>query len=186
LIHSKRNAKYKERLLHLYGGICFYCLEEVSPKKVTVDHVIPESEGGGSFLMNLLPACNACNQRRKTIPFLDFITPHTELYVKYCQDLFPQIEVSNNLRKIMKSLEAIRVAQVNHETALSSVRRKDLLSISNLSISDVEAILPSEYVGVKDGLTKVSQYVESLTTIYEQRIEEYGGIIFKRTEADLS
>jgi 5-methylcytosine-specific restriction endonuclease McrA len=51
-------------------GICYYCGQKVSPKKLTMDHIIPISRGGKTTKSNVTPACKECNTKKKTmLPF---------------------------------------------------------------------------------------------------------------------
>jgi len=43
---------------------CQYCHRQFDAKKLTLDHVIPRSRGGGSTWENLVAACYACNNRK--------------------------------------------------------------------------------------------------------------------------
>jgi 5-methylcytosine-specific restriction endonuclease McrA len=44
--------------------VCQYCRQPFEPKKLTLDHVIPRSRGGGSTWENLVACCYACNNRK--------------------------------------------------------------------------------------------------------------------------
>jgi 5-methylcytosine-specific restriction endonuclease McrA len=46
-------------------GICYYCQENVGRASLTMDHVVPLSRGGKSRKGNLVPACKACNNKKK-------------------------------------------------------------------------------------------------------------------------
>jgi len=48
-------------------GICHYCGRPTSPKKLTMDHVVPISRGGKSTKGNLVPCCKACNSAKKQL-----------------------------------------------------------------------------------------------------------------------
>jgi len=51
-------------------GICSYCGQKVSPKKLTMDHLIPISRGGRTTRSNVTPSCKACNTKKKSmLPF---------------------------------------------------------------------------------------------------------------------
>jgi 5-methylcytosine-specific restriction endonuclease McrA len=51
-------------------GICRYCGQKVSPKKLTMDHIVPISRGGRTTRNNVAPACKECNTKKKTmLPF---------------------------------------------------------------------------------------------------------------------
>lgn len=77
-------AKKRRFLWERDGGKCHFCLEQTilpvqgldkqySGKMATLDHVIPQSEGGTDSLDNLVIACANCNQNRGTIDFYEFV-----------------------------------------------------------------------------------------------------------------
>jgi len=43
---------------------CQYCGEELPPKNLTIDHVLPRSKGGPTTWENTVAACRSCNQRK--------------------------------------------------------------------------------------------------------------------------
>lgn len=49
---------------------CGYCLEPVSGKTATVDHVIPVSKGGKSTYDNLVTCCGSCNRKKGDTPLV--------------------------------------------------------------------------------------------------------------------
>lgn len=53
----------KRRIVLSRGrGRCHYCLEKLTPKTFTVDHVVPLSAGGTDALRNLVACCKYCNK----------------------------------------------------------------------------------------------------------------------------
>lgn len=52
-----------------FGNVCVCC---GGGGKLTVDHITPASEGGGSFIENIQPLCQSCNSSKhtKTIEYL--------------------------------------------------------------------------------------------------------------------
>jgi 5-methylcytosine-specific restriction endonuclease McrA len=46
-------------------GVCYYCRRQLGPKALTMDHVVPLGRGGTSIRGNVVPACKACNTRKK-------------------------------------------------------------------------------------------------------------------------
>lgn len=44
-----------------YGGHCAYCGQHMKQKNMTVDHLVPQSGGGGNNIENLMPSCRDCN-----------------------------------------------------------------------------------------------------------------------------
>lgn len=61
---------YRKRLFMAQFGLCHYCAnpmtecDGVSPTSVTLDHVIPKSQGGSDHISNFVAACFACNQAK--------------------------------------------------------------------------------------------------------------------------
>ena len=43
---------------------CQYCCEKFAHNKLTLDHVIPKSKGGGKSWSNLVTCCTKCNQKK--------------------------------------------------------------------------------------------------------------------------
>lgn len=46
-------------------GVCHYCGRRVARGQLTMDHVVPLGRGGKSVRANVVPACKACNTRKK-------------------------------------------------------------------------------------------------------------------------
>lgn len=46
-------------------GVCHYCQRHVGRENLTMDHVVPLARGGRSSKGNLVPACKACNNKKK-------------------------------------------------------------------------------------------------------------------------
>jgi 5-methylcytosine-specific restriction protein A len=65
-------------------GICHYCGREVGRNGLTMDHVVPLSRGGKSTKGNLVPACKACNNKKKYLLPIEW-----EEYLKTLSDGSP-------------------------------------------------------------------------------------------------
>jgi 5-methylcytosine-specific restriction endonuclease McrA len=52
---------------------CAYC--GIQPAQLTQDHIVPLSKGGSHTKSNILPACNACNQRKGNKFLAEFLFP---------------------------------------------------------------------------------------------------------------
>ena len=48
-------------------GICHYCGTKVGRRALTMDHVVPLGRGGRSIRGNVVPACKACNNLKKSM-----------------------------------------------------------------------------------------------------------------------
>jgi 5-methylcytosine-specific restriction enzyme A len=46
-------------------GQCYYCGKKVSPRSLTMDHIVPIIRGGKSAKGNVVPACKECNTKKK-------------------------------------------------------------------------------------------------------------------------
>jgi len=47
------------------SGQCHYCGKKVSPRFLTMDHIVPIIRGGKSTKGNVVPACKECNTKKK-------------------------------------------------------------------------------------------------------------------------
>jgi 5-methylcytosine-specific restriction endonuclease McrA len=56
-------------LLTEYGHRCGYC---GSDGPLQADHRVPLSRGGTHYIVNILPACGPCNQRKHTLTESEF------------------------------------------------------------------------------------------------------------------
>lgn len=48
-------------------GVCRYCGKSVSPKELTLDHIVPVARGGRTTKGNCVPACKDCNNQKKNL-----------------------------------------------------------------------------------------------------------------------
>lgn len=46
-------------------GLCHFCHQAVGADNLTMDHVVPLARGGKSTRGNVVPACQACNRKKK-------------------------------------------------------------------------------------------------------------------------
>lgn len=58
----RRSRWWADRLAR---GLCHYCGGSFPAGELTMDHVVPLARGGKSSRGNLVPACKACNNRKK-------------------------------------------------------------------------------------------------------------------------
>ncbi len=60
--HLRRSSWWMRKIQR---GVCYYCNSEVGKAHLTMDHVVPLSRGGKSKKGNIVPACKACNNKKK-------------------------------------------------------------------------------------------------------------------------
>ena len=51
---------------------CCYCATALGKKDVTMDHVVPISQGGQSVRSNVVPACKECNTRKRDMTAVEW------------------------------------------------------------------------------------------------------------------
>lgn len=62
---ADKNVRFNKRNIYLRDqGRCSYCLQPLSYRKATYDHVIPKSKGGKTNWTNIALACEDCNKRK--------------------------------------------------------------------------------------------------------------------------
>lgn len=62
---SKSTVRFSRANVYLRDdGTCQYCLEEITPKEATLDHVMPTSKGGKTTWENCCTACGPCNANK--------------------------------------------------------------------------------------------------------------------------
>jgi len=77
---AMRREKEKARALRksqwwqrkLAKGECHYCRRKVVPSDLTMDHIVPVVRGGRSTRGNVVPACEACNSRKKYLLLVEW------------------------------------------------------------------------------------------------------------------
>jgi len=58
-------VRYSKRHVFIRDDFtCQYCGATLSAKALTIDHVIPSSQGGKTIFENVVAACEACNHRK--------------------------------------------------------------------------------------------------------------------------
>jgi len=62
-------AERREKFARL-GNVCHYCRRL---GKLTVDHDLPLARGGTDDIANILPACQPCNSKKKTLTAAEFL-----------------------------------------------------------------------------------------------------------------
>ena len=54
----------RDRLFSRDQNVCAYCGVPFADAELTIEHVTPESRGGGGHWENIVTACRSCNQRK--------------------------------------------------------------------------------------------------------------------------
>ncbi len=83
------------------GFTCQYCLAVLPPARLTFDHVLPRSLGGGTCWENVVTACGSCNGRKGASLVMKPATP-------------PKVPTARDLMRARRA----RPAQHLHQTWL--------------------------------------------------------------------
>ena len=63
-VPSRRIPFSRSNLFRRDRETCQYCGERPGRSKLTIDHIVPRSQGGGSTWENCVSACSRCNTRK--------------------------------------------------------------------------------------------------------------------------
>jgi 5-methylcytosine-specific restriction endonuclease McrA len=63
-IPFERKSLSRKNILLRDHNTCQYCLRVFPPQELTLDHIVPRSQGGDSSWDNLVACCRACNNRK--------------------------------------------------------------------------------------------------------------------------
>ncbi|NKW09996.1 HNH endonuclease [Ochrobactrum tritici] len=63
----------QESALKKQGGKCIYCLDPLTVKQVTREHIKPRSAGGLDSKDNIAAACAPCNRLKGSTPYGKFM-----------------------------------------------------------------------------------------------------------------
>lgn len=63
-VNPRQKRSFRQRLLNAHGPICSLCKRRFREEQLTLDHIVPRSEGGPNSYANLRLACYPCNHGR--------------------------------------------------------------------------------------------------------------------------
>jgi hypothetical protein len=63
-ISYSNNNFTRRALVKRDNSHCMYCNKKLSPSQVTIDHVLPKSQGGATSFSNCVVACHFCNNKK--------------------------------------------------------------------------------------------------------------------------
>lgn len=64
---QQEHIHHKSYLVRIYGNICQKCKKEFQKSALTVDHIIPKSQGGTNDLSNKQLLCVKCHRKKTMI-----------------------------------------------------------------------------------------------------------------------
>ena len=72
----RQSAWWKNKL---HNAVCYYCEKNLKASEVTMDHVVPLSQGGKSVKSNLVVACKDCNNKKKNMTTIEWLKEQGKL-----------------------------------------------------------------------------------------------------------
>src|SRR6185369_12384992 len=94
---SVLSFEQKQTVYRKYGRKCFYCGQVENGDTITIDHIIPVSQGGTHFLDNCVPSCRKCNLSKK-----DLYTDEWLAILKIRRN-----KMFNTVKKITKTIKTL-------------------------------------------------------------------------------
>lgn len=85
-VHLISNTEIREAVWNMTGGQCYYCSTQLiksdelgdPSRRFHVDHLVPRSARGPDHISNYVPACQACNVAKGSMPFAAFFKKKRE------------------------------------------------------------------------------------------------------------
>ena len=124
------------------GNNCIYCFKLLTvdlpknhPDRVTLDHIVPQSEGGSDLITNLTIACGECNSKRGSMNFFSYLslfTSEKSLFEKYNNLLLLGENLACAIFTHYNLNHANRIVRIREESAVALLNRSaDYLKVKN-------------------------------------------------------
>jgi 5-methylcytosine-specific restriction endonuclease McrA len=66
-----RKSRWWQNILSA-GTTCYYCGRGIIRAEITMDHIVPVSQGGFSTKGNVVPCCKACNTMKRDMTAVEW------------------------------------------------------------------------------------------------------------------
>lgn len=83
------------------GFACAYCgrdLSSASPREISLDHLVPQCDGGSHESSNLVTACLSCNSRRQNLPWRQYATGGAVERIARLRRRVPNLKMAKSIR----------------------------------------------------------------------------------------
>ena len=67
------STENRQRILRRDERRCRYCLRQLNPDNFSIDHIVPQAEGGDNTYRNLVAVCFECNSRKQSQSAQEFL-----------------------------------------------------------------------------------------------------------------
>lgn len=117
--HPKRKSTGKRLRFEIFkrdGFVCQYCGAQPPDVVLVIDHITPVAAGGTNDPMNLITACETCNQGKADRPLGDrIVRPDADLlYLETMQEAAEIERFTEALRRKADRLEQLADALIQH------------------------------------------------------------------------
>ena len=136
-LERKRQKRIREYVINRDGLSCCYCEKELTPKTVTMEHIVPDSKRGTFNTTNLTVSCSSCNNKRGNEPFFE-----------YCKQFNFSEDKLNKYKKLYYNNLRIKVLNISKEECMKEDKvvpniliqnACQILKIKNMDFSDYES-----------------------------------------------
>ena len=133
-------------ILYRDGWTCKYCDKPGTGKNpLTLDHVIPQSNGGPSRVQNLVTACKRCNTRKDNRPVAEFLTNDPDRLEKILRQVNQIVPLTRagRLNSAMPTIRAILDATglpVAHCDGVNTAFTRKQLGIEKTHVNDAACL----------------------------------------------
>lgn len=163
LFQTKRQIFKKEKS-------CFYCHDDLTFKKCTLDHKVPKKKNGKNKFKNLVIACNRCNKIKGSS--FDFV--HFSEIVKNTEDRDFYWNIRYSIKKTIVQNNSYIIRQIwDYKTSmLQNQKHIDNFKKANLSINKLLKNNNNIKKEIKNLLRKIHLLIEDETKKEIKKIEK--------------
>ena len=158
-VSERGRMQVREYVLQRDGRVCQYCDQRGGPMEM--DHVVPESRGGGYRIDNLVASCRDCNQGKANRTLGEFLADDPARVERIRRQLKEPLGSATHLNRLMpllrEGLVATGLSVVEHD-AVATAATRGRLGVVKTHVNDAACLdEPCAIVNLPDVITKVQQ-----------------------------
>jgi len=168
----KRQKRIKEYVINRDGMICCYCDQVLTPKTVTMEHIVPDSHKGTFNTTNLTVSCSEHNNNRGNKPFFDYckkfnwaedkIFKYKRLYFNNLKIKILNISKEECLPKVINvDAQAIPLDIINRACFILKIRSIDFSNYEKMYPFDIKFTEMSDQKRIKFCFEQLIKIIES-------------------------
>lgn len=156
---ERGRMQVREYVLQRDNRTCQYCGTRRGPMEV--DHVVPESRGGGYRIDNLVASCRKCNQRKRNSGLEEFLYDDPNRASRIRRQLKQPLASATHLNRLMpllrEGLAATGLPVVEHD-AVATAYTRGRLGVLKTHVNDAVCLgNPAAIMNLPKTVTKIAQ-----------------------------